>query len=264
MPAPMSDALPIAGDPGHGWWPYLVPLFSFLALAEVAGRIPEPAPDWLDGVLLAARVLVPGALFVRFWRGGAYPELRHRIGLGHGLADLAVGVAGAALWMAPFVALQLGPGLEVLPAFIRPDPADGFDPGLLGPELVALTLALRVTGYAVVIPFAEEVFVRSWLARYADVFDRDLDFRSVPIARFSRRSLLVVTLFFTLSHVPWEWPVAMLWILGTQLWFYFRRQLGALVLVHAASNLSIFVAVLLLDGRLRGADGAPIGLFYFL
>ena len=38
--------------------------------------------------------------------------------------------------------------------------------------------------------------------------------------------------------------VAALWIVGTQLWFYRRRHLGALVMVHAASNLAIFVAVL--------------------
>jgi hypothetical protein len=45
--------------------------------------------------------------------------------------------------------------------------------------------------------------------------------------------------------VPWEWPVAVLWVVGTQLWFYHRRHLGSLVVVHAASNLGIFVAVLL-------------------
>jgi hypothetical protein len=57
--------------------------------------------------------------------------------------------------------------------------------------------------------------------------------------------------------VPWEWPVAVLWIVGTQLWFYRRRHLGSVVLVHATSNFAIFVAVLL-------ADGTGLDLWYFL
>jgi hypothetical protein len=48
-----------------------------------------------------------------------------------------------------------------------------------------------------------------------------------------------------------------LWIVGTQLWFYHRRHLGSVVVVHATSNFAIFVAVLL-------ADRAGLDLWYFL
>ena len=65
-------------------------------------------------------------------------------------------------------------------------------------------------------------------------------------------------IFFTLSHQPWEWPVAIAWIVGTQLWFYRRRHLLPLVLVHAVSNLSIFLFVLLANGRITDADGSPL------
>ena len=173
---------------------------------------------------------------------------------------------GAAVWMAPYLlALRFEPPLwTALPAFFQPGPDDAFDPAQLGQGRVGLTLVVRVLGYAVVTPFVEEVFVRSWLARFADAFDRPIDFRDVPLARFSWRSFWVVVLFFTASHVPWEWPVALLWIVGTQLWFYHRRQLGALVVVHAASNLSIFLFVWLMDGRWLGPDGLPHSLWFFL
>ena len=46
-------------------------------------------------------------------------------------------------------------------------------------------------------PFVEELFVRGWLARYADVFDRSDDFRDVPIGRYSLRSFATVVIFFT-------------------------------------------------------------------
>jgi CAAX prenyl protease-like protein len=236
---------------GHGWWPYLLPMFSFLLLGEISGRLPEAIAAWF----LAPRVLVPAALLVHFFRQGEYPELRTPPpGGAVGLAqDALVGLVGAAIWMAPMVWL----GRDAFPEFLRPAPDAGFDPTLLGEGFVGLALALRFAGYAGVTPFAEELFVRSWLARWLEVFDSRRDFRSVPIAQPGLRSFLGVVLFFTASHVPWEWPVAVLWVVGTQLWFYRRRHLGSVVVVHATSNLAIFVAVLL-------ADAAGLDLWYFL
>jgi len=235
---------------GHGWWPYLVPLFAFLLLGEISGRVPEAFGAWF----LPARVLVPAALLAHYFSRGCYPELRTRPpGGAAGLAlDVLVGLAGAAVWMAPYVWVDHG----ALPAFMRPDP-DGFDPQMLGHGLAPLALSLRLLGYAVVTPFAEELFVRSWLARWLEVFDSGRDFRAVPIAHPSWRSFAGVTAFFTAGHVLWEWPVAVLWVVGTQLWFYRRRHLGSLVVVHAVSNLAIFVTVLL--AARSGRD-----LWYFL
>jgi CAAX prenyl protease-like protein len=236
---------------GHGWWPYLAPLFAFLLLGELAGRLPEAASAWL----LPLRVGVPAALLVIFFRRGAYPELRAPLPGGvRGLGlDALVGGAGAALWMAPYLCLDHA----ALPTFLRPDPEAGFDPEMLGAGLAPLALGLRLVGYAVVTPFAEELFVRSWLARWLEVFDSPRDFRDVPIGHWSLRSFVGVVVFFTAGHVAWEWPVAVLWVVGTQLWFYHRRHLSALVVVHAASNLTIFVAVVL-------AARAGHDLWYFL
>lgn len=248
---------------GHGWWPYWIPLFSFLILGELEGRFPEAWQPWF----LPVRVFVPGGLFAAFYARGAYPELRGWRPSGRDLLlDTAVGVVGAVVWMAPYLlALRFEPPLwTALPELLQPNPKDGFDATRLGEGLVGLALVLRVLGYAAVTPFVEEVFVRSWLARFAEVFDRRIDFRDVPLARFSRRSFWVVVVFFTASHVPWEWPVALVWIVGTQLWFYHRRQLGALIVVHAASNLSIFLFVWLTDGRWLGPDGLPQSLWFFV
>jgi CAAX prenyl protease-like protein len=241
----------VASRRGHGWWPYLVPIFAFLLLGEVGGRLPTSLAPWM----LPLRVLVPGVLLAYFVSRGAYPELASAApgGLRGSLLDVAVGLAGAAVWMAPYVAFDHA----ALPGWLRPNADAGFDAQMLGPGREGIALALRLTGYALVTPFAEELFVRSWLARWLEVFDSPRDFRDVPIAHYSARSLVGVVVFFTAGHVPWEWPVAVLWVLGTQLWFYRRRHLGALVRVHATSNLAIFVAVL-------AADRAGVDLWYFL
>jgi CAAX prenyl protease-like protein len=236
---------------GHGWWPYLLPFFAFLGVQMLAARVPEAAQPFF----LPLKVAAPLGLFLYYRLRGEYPELGGFRARWRGAPlDLLVGVAGAALWMAPYLAF---------PSW-RPGAEQAFDPGQLGPELVWLTLALRCLGYAVVTPFVEELFMRSWLLRYAEVFDRPIDFRDVPIAHYSLRSLVVMTLMFTVGHAPWEWPVALLWVLGTQALFYHRKHLMSLVLVHAASNLSIFVFVLIWTGRLRDASGQPLDLWFFL
>ena len=203
-----------------------------------------------------ASVLVPLGVLLYHARRTGYPELRvappgGALGIA---ADVAVGVLGAAIWVAPYLWI----------ASLRPEPGEAFDPGLFGAGREWLALALRAFGYAVVTPFVEELFLRSWLARYADVFDRRDDFRDVPIGRYSLRSLLTVGIFFTASHVTWEWPVAVAWIVLTQLWFYRRKNLPSLVIVHASSNLSIFLFVVLANGRVLDDAGAPLNLFFFL
>ena len=223
---------------GSDWWAYLAPYGSFLILVEIAGR----TPDGLAGVMLVAKVLVPALLVAGYaWRG-AYPELRgYRPSPTSALSDVAVGVAIAALWMGPFL---LWPDLP------RPDPGEGFDPEQLGAEARSLVLATRLVGFAVVTPFVEELFVRSFLHRLADVLSGDLRFGRVPMARFSWRAFSVTVVWFTFTHVPWEFGVAFVAGVVFNLWLYRRRHLGACVVAHAAANASIWLGVVLGPGDL--------------
>ncbi len=245
---------------GHGWWPYLVPLFSFLLVLQFGGRLPA-------GLRLGLSVAVPAGFFLYFWSKRSYPELRgYPDSFGGFAQDVGVGLLGGLVWMAPFVALEWAkPELWLAwPEMFRPAPEDAFDPAELGAEWIGLTLLLRAVGYGLVTPFVEEIFHRSFLVRFAAVFDSGGDFRDVPIGSYNRVGFLVVVLFFTFSHVPWEWPVAVLWIVGTQLWFYHRKSVAALVTVHAGSNLGILVAVWASAGRLSDRAGAPLDLWFFL
>jgi membrane protease YdiL (CAAX protease family) len=95
-------------------------------------------------------------------------------------------------------------------------------------------------------------------------FGKRSDFRKIPIAHFTWPSFVVVMIFFLGSHVPWEWPVMFVWVLGSQLWFYYRKHLVAVVVLHAATNLSILFAVVALNDRFRDAAGQPISLWFFI
>jgi len=235
---------------GYGWAPYWFPMLAFLLLVEIGSRM----PDRFAPFMLPLRVLVPGGLFVWYAVRGSYPELRGYHPTGRGLAlDVAVGLLGAFLWVAPFLLVE----------GMRPD-EPGFDREQLGASWVGVALALRTVGYVGVTPFVEELFVRSWLLRFIDVFDRREDFRKVPIARFSWRSFLVVTAYFVMSHVSWEWGVMLVWTLLTMAWFYHRRHIVPIVVAHATTNGAILLFVLLADARIRDAAGQPISLWFLL
>jgi CAAX prenyl protease-like protein len=240
----------VAARTGHGWGAYFLPYLSFLGIVEIARRLELDGP-----YVLPIKVAVPLGLLVAYFVRGHYPELRNNRWSAAGVAqDVLVGVAGAAIWMAPYI----------LSDSLRPDGEGAFDPQQFGPSLVWLALGLRAVGYGVATPFIEELFVRSWLLRYIEVFDRRGDFRNVPIGRYSLRSFAIVVVWFTFSHVSWEWPVAVAWIVLTQLWFYHRRHLASMVIVHASSNLSILAFVTACSGVFLDGQGRPIDLWFFV
>lgn len=246
----MSGVADRGNREGHGWGAYFWPLVSFLLLVELGRRLPEGT----DTYLLPIKVAVPGGLLVYYFARGHYPELRrYPFGVTGAVLDFAVGVAGAALWMAPYLLFESW----------RPE-EPGFDAHQWGASLAPLVLFIRGLGYGIVTPFAEELLVRSWLIRYIDVFDRTGDFRDAPIGHYTLRSFIVVVVFFTFSHMPWEWPVAVAWVVATTLWLYYRKHLMSLVIVHAGSNLAILVFVILMNGSWTDADGNPLSLWFFV
>ena len=152
----MAESGQRAGQQGRssGWAPYWAPMVSFLLVVELSGRV----PDQFAPIFLVLRVAAPLGFFAYFLRRGAYPELAGARWGAWALADVAVGLLGAALWIAPFLLWDA----------LRPD-EPGFDIELLGPRRRVVHPTLRFIGYAGVTPFVEELFVRSWLLRYVDV-----------------------------------------------------------------------------------------------
>jgi CAAX prenyl protease-like protein len=235
---------------GHGWGAYFFPLLAFMGAIALG----EKLPDGFEPFILPLQVAAPLGVLLFYYRRGHYPELRRYPFGATGVAlDFAVGLAGAALWMAPYLYV----------ASMRPEDS-GFDPNQWGASLAPLALLVRGIGYGLVTPFMEELFVRSWLLRYIDVCNKPGDFRDVPIGRFARPSFLIVVFYFTFSHVQWEWPVAVAWIVLTTLWLYYRRNLMSLVIVHAGSNLGILAFVILQSGKWLDADGNPLSLWFFV
>lgn len=246
--------MPVDEQEGHGWWPYAVPYLTFLVLTQLGGRWPEAAQPWL----LAAKPALVLGLVVWFRRRGAYSEWLDRplarMTVPGFLQDVVVGLLLTAVWVLPFIVF---PGL-------RPNPGGEFDPAMAGAALAPLMLGLRLFGYAVVTPIFEELFIRSFVLRLADVWESEHDFRDQPIARYTPKSLLVGTVVFTIGHVPWEWWVCVPWFVLSCLWFYRRRSLTALMVLHGTTNGALLALAVFGEGWLRDANGDPFSFWFFV
>ena len=219
--------------PTPDWLPYFAPMIAFALVLQAS----EYAPPAAAVGLMAARFLVPLTVFGYFWRLGSYPELKGFAVTAGNLADVLVGLGVAALWMTPYL----------LWSSLRPDPSEAFDVDAAGEGMRTVMLALRFAGFVLVTPFIEELLVRSYLLREAEVYNSDQSFRSIPVGKFAWTGFLVTIVWFTFTHLQWEWPVAALTGLIYNLWLYQRRHIGALILTHAVTNAALFGAVVWAD-----------------
>jgi CAAX prenyl protease-like protein len=209
----------------------VLPYLGFGVVVSLRAEVPEA---WTP-LVATVQVAVPAGLLAFFALRGAYPELRgFRPRAGALGADVAVGLGVAVLWVGPYLWIGSLP---------RPGPEAAFDPTAAGSR--EATLALRFLGFALVTPFMEELFVRSFLLRAIDAWRERRDFRELPVGRFAWPSFLGTVAWFTVTHQTWEWIVALPTGVVLNCWLYRRRHLGAPVVAHAVANGAIFVGVVL-------------------
>ena len=106
--------------------------------------------------------------------------------------------------------------------------------------------------------------MRSFLMRFADTYDGAKEFDELPIGKFSWRSFIVVVVVFLATHLMWEWWVMLPWAVLTNLWFYYRNDLLAIVIVHAATNASILLAAIFLSEHFSDGGGGTLSLWFFV
>ena len=99
--------------------------------------------------------------------------------------------------------------------------------------------------------------------RIADAWEVE-DFRDLPIARYTLRSMIATIIIFTAGHVPWEYWVCVPWVFATNLWFYHRKSLSALMLVHAVTNGALLALAIWGGELITDADGTPFTFWFFV
>ena len=130
--------------------------------------------------------------------------------------------------------LPLYPGTKVLT-----DPRDLVGAG----HLFWATVVLRITVACTAVPVVEELFWRAFLLR---AFVSWHDFERVPLGRFTWFSLVGTALLSTLQH-PDNWAVSIVCWLGFNALFCWTRSIRCLVIVHAVTNLVLYIHVVRVD-----------------
>lgn len=196
---------------------HVLPFVLFVAIGAAGAYLPDALRPWAD----PARAAAAGGALLWFARRGAYPELATVVtpARGASLLALGAGVAVGLLWI---------PLALVVPSL---GARGGFDGDAAGPAAAPLLWAARLAGSVLVVPFAEELFVRSFVPRFTDAADA---WRERAVGTFTPLSAAVSAGLFTVCHPEWlaALVTAAVW---TGLLARTRRLRDA-VLAHAVAN----------------------------
>lgn len=168
--------------------PRIVPFLAYIAFLPIGQALMYFAPGadlrWLYGVQITFTV----AALAFFWR--RFGELKVRAAVR--ASDLLLGVVGGALVFVLWINLDH-------PVLRFGDQGVGFDPRYESGTLNPLLVVMRVVGAVVVVPLMEELFWRSFLARWID----QPSFLNHPPQRISMRSIVISSALFAVEHTLW-------------------------------------------------------------
>jgi CAAX protease family protein len=206
--------------------PHVLPYVVFLVITQVGGYFGLIGPV----VAYPVKLIVCAALAMTFIRRGSYPEL------GTGLSwrllpiDLVLGVAVFGLWIAPesIAWLQFG--------------GSAYNPNEAGEALRIPMIVIRLMGAVILVPVIEELFMRSFLPRFIDTFEKGEDWRTRALGSYTIVSFVVTAILFGLAHHRWAVGIATGLIYNG--YFLWRRSLWPIILVHAVTNLALGIYVL--------------------
>jgi len=190
----------------------LFPFLSLLSITILTGAF--SAHDSID-VLYPLRVIVVAAVLWSLRR-----EYRWRQATLSPVA-VGIGVATCAVWML------------LAPAIVTPDPeaAARQDPAQLGMLWGSAWLLMRLVGYTITVPIAEELAFRGFLARR--LIGENVE--SLPVGTFTWLSFVASSAAFGFLHGA-AWLPGLLAGMAFALALYHRRRLTDAIVAHATTN----------------------------
>jgi len=190
-------------------------------------------------VAYAVRVALTFAALIVFWPFcGQLPRRAHAAWA------VVTGAAGAMMWILICRAGWAQGLLDAIGAggWLSLGQRAGFDPwtALAGsPWEQAGFLLVRFTGLVVVVPLAEEFFLRGFLMRYI----RQAEWWEIPFGDITWSSAALATLYGVLSH-PAEPLAAAAWFTLVTFLYSKTGNLWTCVLAHSVTNLGLGIYVL--------------------
>ena len=227
-------------------WPWLetaafvAPMFIHMLVPSIVGQLlgsdDSASEAFTYSITVALQILAAGGLFALFYR----VWLDHFPVKVHSLA-LIVGVVGYVLWV---LICGWQPERQFLSIFGLQEywpNRSAFNPfeEIDSETHRAVFLAMRFTTLALVVPIAEELFLRGFLVRWIE----DVDLKSVRFDQLSRAAILAPTLCSVLTHP--ETVAAIVWF-SLVTWLMVRtKSFWNCVIAHMTTNLLLGIHVVL-------------------
>lgn len=213
--------------------PYLLPFFCFILFflpsmfGNLAGLHWEQLWITYHPLIYFTKTIVAALLLYLLWTH--YTKIRWT----HLPLGLLLGLLGTPLWIgATYLTHSLG--------LTNPTPIITYNPDLMLPldHQRWLFFFIRIAGPTLVVPLMEELLFRDFLQR---TLLNSADFQSVPIGTYSLRSLLLMSAFFAVNHGASMLLPGFLYGLLMGLLVIRTKSLGACILAHAATNLTLYL-----------------------
>jgi uncharacterized protein len=204
--------------------PYIVPTALFMLMTALEGYRPAQYV-WI----YIAKVFVVSASLVVYRQTWKDYKFDWRVVL----PAIVVGLIVFAEWI---------PIDKVTPFHLSAGKRTALNPfaSITDPSVRALFLAFRFFGLALMVPFMEELFWRSFLLRLFS--EPDGDFRTLPQGKFTWAAFGIVVAAFALAHPEWLSAVICAVLYGLLLWK--TRNLFACFLAHAVTNLVLGIYII--------------------
>ena len=99
-------------------------------------------------------------------------------------------------------------------------------------------IAVRFFGLALLVPFMEEIFWRSFLLRYAS----QTNYQDLPIGKFTQAGAAISCVVFAAAHP--EWIPAVIFALAMTALVWKTKSIFLCVIAHAVTNLALGIYVI--------------------
>ena len=144
-----------------------------------------------------------------------------------GWVETALGGFGAAAARTGFNPFHDMPGLTGMP-------------GAAGTLWLVVFLTVRFSGLAIIVPLAEEFFLRGFLVRFVQ---REA-WWEVPIGVVSRAAIVAMLVYAIITH-PGEWLAAVVWFSLVTWWCQRTGSIWSAVQLHMATNFTLGLYIVL-------------------
>jgi len=231
-------------------WKWVLPLvlymlvptvLSMLGVTSISDKVYDgPRPEISDTgwmwIVIAQVSIVAVVLLLNF------RDYLTALPFGVSAWTLPLGIVGLLAWVGICgleLENQLAELIPTLKAYMPPRPSINPSQSFPDPTCFLIFLCFRFAGLVVVVPIAEELFLRGYLLRMLQQYA----WWELPMKSLLIQAVLYSSIYGLLTH-PTDAVAAIIWFAGVTIWVRWSNRFWDGVVIHAITNLCLGLYVM--------------------